>query len=73
MEKLIKNFINDEAQQNIELACKDCIIYLEKEGANIVINYKDNEMLEAGFGLMINFEDVKQTVVVKTIMAFIKA
>ena len=72
MKKQIKDFLAGN-QKDLYLAKEETIIVLTKNGANLLVEYKDNDMKAFAFGFEINTEDLKENVVIATIIAFINA
>ena len=72
MKKQIKDFLAGN-QKELFIAKDETVIILTKNGANLLVEYKDNDMQTFAFGLEINTEDLKENVVIATLIAFINA
>ena len=71
--KIIYNFINSTKTSEV-FGYKDGVVRLTRDGIKIVVEYKDNgDMDEFGWGMDINYIDVKPLIAAKVIAAFINA
>ena len=70
--KIIYNFINSTKTSEI-FGYKDGVVRLTRDGNRIIVEYKDNDMDDFGWGMDINYVDVKSLIAAKVITAFINA
>ena len=67
----IRSFMQSN-ENYLTFAFGDVIYSLEKDSSVLVLKYKQNDMKKFGFGLSVNFEDLRENVVVAVLLAFIK-
>lgn len=71
--KIIYNFINSTKTSEV-FGYEDGVVRLTRDGNKIIVEYKDNgDMDDFGWGMDINYADVKPLIAAKVITAFINA
>lgn len=70
--KIIHNFTKSTKISEV-FGYKDGVVRLTRDGNRIIVEYKDNNMPDFGWGMDININDVKPLIVAKAITAFINA
>lgn len=70
--KIIHNFIKSTKTSEV-FGYRDGVVRLTRDGNRIVVEYKDNNMPDFGWGMDINIIDVKPLIAAKAITAFINA
>lgn len=70
--KIINDFTKSTKTSEV-FGYQDGVVRLTRDGNRIVVEYKDNNMPDFGWGMDININDVKPLVVAKAITAFINA
>lgn len=70
--KIIRNFINSNKTSEV-FGYQNGVVRLTRDNNKIIVDYKDNDMNDFGWGMDINIIDVKPLVAAKAIAAFINA
>lgn len=70
--KIIRNFINSNKTSEV-FGYPNGVVRLTRDNNKIIVDYKDNDMNDFGWGMDINIIDIKPHVAAKAIAAFINA